>query len=76
MSAAPLGAGQDPDFINFPLEREALQFFLALILFFILGLQVTGLPPKLGQKAFGTLAHSVVFVTRCVSALWTILWDK
>lgn len=57
MSAVPVEAGGDRDFIHFPLEREALQFFLALILFFILGLQVTGLPPKLGQKAFGTLAH-------------------
>lgn len=76
MSAVPVEAGEDSDFINFPLEREALQFCLALNLFFILGLQVTGLPPKLGQKASGTLVHSVAFVTRCVSALWTMLWDK
>lgn len=27
MSAVPVEAGEDPDFINFPLEREALQFF-------------------------------------------------
>lgn len=35
MSAVPVEAGEDPDFINFPLEREALQFCLALNLFFL-----------------------------------------
>lgn len=34
MSAVPVEAGEDPDFFNFPLEREALQFCLALIPFF------------------------------------------
>lgn len=53
MSAVPVEAGEDPDFINFPLEREALQFLPCSNSFFILGLQVTGLPAELGQKAFG-----------------------